>query len=259
MSDPKGADPRLWYIDPGALGGPPSSPVSLHSPAIEHILIQTAMLSSPFGRKLSPTESSLIHAIFGKSVDASRIRIVEASIANAPTTLANQIRVRSGGSFSTASGKSTLIHESAHVWQYQTQGTRYISCSVYHQIEAHVETGSRNAAYMNYKLDSKSSIADYPAEEQAQIIQDYYDITVRYKNDPKPPSWVKVRKKNLSDYERLIKEVRGYRPRPQQQIYTDSLMKDPGGRYAPPRPSGVPKTLPLAPIVEVRFKMPWEK
>src|SRR5262249_21949071 len=153
-------------------------------------------------------------------------RIVDASIANAPTTLGNQIRVRPGFSFSSEEGKSTLIHETGHVWQYQTQGTRYITCAVYHQIEANIKTGTRNAAYMNYKLDEKSKISDFPAEEQATIIQDYYEITVRYKDSPVPPDWVKMRQKNLSDYERLIKAVQSYRPMPQQQIYTDSLMQD---------------------------------
>jgi hypothetical protein len=259
MPDPKEVDPRLWYVDPGALGGPPSSPVSLSSPAIEHILIQTAILASPFGRKLSPDEIALIDSIFGQSVDTARIRVVDASIANAPTTLGNQIRVRPGNSFGSEEGKSTLIHETGHVWQYQTQGTRYITCAVYHQIDAHVKTGTRNAAYMNYKLDSKSKISDFPAEEQAQIIQDYYEISVRYKGSTNPPEWVKMRQKNLTDYERLIKDVRGYRPMSQQQIYTDSLMKDPGARYLPAPMSDENRTLPLMPILEFRFKMPWEK
>ncbi len=105
---PKDVDPRLWYVDHGALGGPPSSPVSLSSPALEHILIQTAILSSPFGRKLSSQEIGLIESIFGESVDTARIRIVDASIANAPTTLGNQIRVRPGSSFGSEEGKSTL-------------------------------------------------------------------------------------------------------------------------------------------------------
>jgi hypothetical protein len=259
MPDPKEVDPRLWYVDPNALGGPPSRPVSVSSPAIEHILIQTAILSSPFGRTLSSDEIKLIESIYDKSVDTARIRVVQAAIANAPTTLGNQIRVRPGKSFATEEGKSILIHEAGHVWQYQTQGTRYITCAVYHQVEAHVKTGTRNAAYMNYKLDSKSKISDYPAEEQAQIIEDYYDITVRYKGSTTPPDWVKLRQKSLADYERLIAEVRKYRPKAQQQIYNDSLMQDPGGRYLPPAPSGEPRTLPLMPILEFRFKMPWEK
>jgi hypothetical protein len=265
MPDPKDIDPRLWGLDPGALGGPPSSPVSLSSPAIEHILIQAAMLSSPFGRKLSSQEIELIKSIFGESVDTARIRIVEASIANAPTTLGNQIRVRPGYSFGSEEGQSTLIHETAHVWQYQTQGTRYITCAIYHQVKADIKTGTRNAAYMNYKLNSRSKISNFPAEEQAQIIQDYYEIlraneiTVRKDGGAPMDMWVKMRQKNLPDYERLIKEVRTYRPMPQQQIYVDSLMKEPGGRYLPPSSSDETRTLPLMPILEFRFKMPWEK
>ena len=82
---------------------------------------------------------------------------------------------------------------------------------------------------------------------------------MRYKGSTTPPEWVKMRQKNLSDYERLIKEVRTYRPKSQQQIYTDSLMKDPGARYLPAPMSDEPRVLPLVPILEFRFKMPWEK
>ena len=248
----KQVDPRLWNIDPNALGGPPSGPISIRSPAVEQILIQAAHLTSPFGRRLGPGERDLIYDIYRSSVDTARIRVVEARIANAPTTLGNQIRVKPGFSFKTEEGKSTLIHEAGHVWQYQTTGTRYITCSAYNQIRAHVKTGNRNAAYFNYTLDNRRSIGDYAAEEQATIIEDFYQLTVRYKDQKIVPDWVKMRRPDLPKYERLIKQVRSYRPKTQTQVYTDSLMHT-RTRHGLPLDSHLPDTMPLVPILEIRF------
>lgn len=262
MTGPSGSsarevDPRIWNIDPDALGGPPSGPVSLSSPALEHLLIQVGRLSAPFGRRLSSEERTMLGSVFGESVDLSRIRVIEARIANAPTTLGNQIRVRPGMSLASDQGKSILVHETAHVWQYQTQGTRYISCSIYHQIEGAVRTGTRRAAYYNYQFNARRSISDYPAEQQAQIIQDYYQLTVRYANSTNPPEWVVQRREDLPHYERLIRQVRSYQPRSQTQIYTDSLMTDPADRLGLPRSLSSPGTLPLVPLIEFRFNTPW--
>jgi len=245
-------DSRLWGVDPGALGGPPSSALSWSSPALEQILVQSSMLSSPFGRRLSAIESRLIKSVFKNSIDVSRVRVVQTSIANAPTTLGNQIRVSSSCPFDSVEGKCILIHEAAHVWQYQTAGTGYISCSAYHQVKAHINTGTRNSAYFSYKITSKSKISDYPAEQQAQLIEDYYAIAFRYRSASNPPEWVQKRKEKISDYERLIKTIQGYVPKPQQQIYSDSLMRSAskGARIYLPKELTID---PLVPILQITF------
>ncbi|MEE9319534.1 MAG: hypothetical protein V3U76_03730 [Granulosicoccus sp.] len=252
MPDPDGVDSRLWRVDPGALGGPPPSALSWSSPALEQILVQSSVLSSPFGRRLSAIESKIIKSVFKNSVDTSRIRVIQTSIANAPTTLGNQIRVSSSCPFDSIEGKSILIHEAAHVWQYQTAGTDYISCSAFHQIKAHISTGTRNSAYFNYKITSKSKISDYPAEQQAQLIEDYYSIAFRYGSASTPPRWVQKRREKFSDHERLIKSVQSYVPKPQQQIYSDSLMRGTTGGTRIYQPKNT-KIAPLVPILEVRF------
>ena len=244
----------VWSRDPGALGGPPSRPVSITSPAIEHVLIQAGQLTSPFGRPLSTDERALIDSFYEGSVDAGRIRIVETRIASAPTTLGNQIRVMPGKSFSTPYEKSILVHEVAHVWQYQNRGTRYITCSLYHQAAAGVSTGTRNAAYYNYQLNDHTAFDDYPAEQQAQIIQDYYALAHIYVGARATvPDWVTQRRPAIAHYERLMRSVRSARPRSQAQIYSDSLIQPPRQDLFPPPDDPSRRFLPVMPFLRIDF------
>lgn len=266
MSDTPSPDPTpgpvrdarlrsVWRNDPAALGGPPSRPLSITSPALEHLVVQLGQLSAPFGRSLLRTERQVAETIYERSLDLDRVRVVETGVANAPTTLGNQIRVAPGRSLSDEAGKSILIHELMHVWQYQTQGTRYITCSIAHQIDAAVSTGTRNAAYFNYQLNERSSIYDYPAEQQAQIVQDYYDLTMRYAGPRRAvPAWVSQRSGAIAHYERLIGQVRSARPRPQQQIYSDALMQPPRhGPAVPPPGDPTQRFVPLMPFLQIDF------
>jgi hypothetical protein len=244
----------IWMKDPGALGGPPAKPLNLSFPAVEQVLLQAAMLSSPFGRPLTATERTLLESVYGQAVDLSRIRIVETSIAAAPTTLGNQIRATPGFSFDTEEGKATLVHETGHVWQYQTKGTRYITCALVHQAGAAIATGSRNAAYMAYTLDDKRSIHDYPAEEQAMIIEDYYNLGFRYVGPRADlPSWVGQRMPDFDKYKRLVEEVRRSRPKAQTEIYTDSLMQQPRQDILPPPSDPQQRFVPLVPFLRIDF------
>jgi hypothetical protein len=206
-------------------------PIRVSSPVFEQTVIQLGHLTSPFGRPLTTDEVELGRSIYGESLALSRVRVVEAAVANAPTTLGNQIRISPGFSLADAEGRGVLIHELGHVWQYQTQGTGYITESLVCQIGAMIATGDRNAAYLNYHLTAQSSIDDFPAEEQAQIIQDYYEITVRYAGAAQQPQWVTHRSPDLPHYERLVEQVRRARPRSEPEIYQETLMVDPGERF----------------------------
>lgn len=245
----------VWRRDPGALGGPPSRPLRITSPALEHAVVQLGHLSAPFGRTLYVTEKRFLRTIFRDSLDLDRIRVVETRVANAPTTLGNQIRIAPGRSLATDEGKSILVHECTHVWQYQTQGTRYITCSIAHQVAAATSTGTRNAAYFNYQLSERSRFADFPAEEQAQIVQDYYDMQYRYAGPraAAPPSWVRQRQGSMRHYIRMIRELRAARPRRQEQIYSDALMQAPRQDLVPPPADPSRRFVPIMPFLRVDF------
>ena len=89
--------------------------------------------------------------MYNSSVDAGSVRIVEARILNAPTTIGNQIRVPYGWNFDGVR-RPVLVYEFGHIWQYQTQGTGYMTDSVYHTSRGPIATGDRNVAYVNYQL-----------------------------------------------------------------------------------------------------------
>lgn len=56
------------------------------------------------------------------------------SVSGRPFTLGNTIFAK-GNDFTTDYGKSTLVHETAHVWQHQQRGTAYIVNSIFAQIQ----------------------------------------------------------------------------------------------------------------------------
>lgn len=189
------------------------------------------------GRPLGRAEREAARFVFHESIDLDKVRIVHAVVANAPTTLGNFIRIPMNGSID----RQTLIHELAHVWQYQTKGTQYISDSICHQVGAAITTGSRNAAYVVTDADLRvRSIHDLPAEKQAVIVETFFaESNVR--TDP--------------NYKRFIEQVRRARPLPESLILEEAAFGPGGGRRDifedPGRPgANAPGTVP---IIRIEF------
>lgn len=245
-------DPRLGNIPSDALRDRHDQPVQITSPALEWTAIQLGAVVNPLGRRLYDWERDVITDIFHSGVDATRVRIVETRILNAPTTLGNQIRVSPGWSFE-HHRRPVLVHEIAHVWQYQTQGTQYISDSVYHNASGQIAMGNRNVAYMNYRLQEGANITDFTAEEQATIVGDYYELTRIYKNDKKPPAWVSLRLPDLPIYERLIRQVRATTPRSDTVVYQESLMNQTRPGFDSRLSGSGPELAPTMPVLEIRW------
>lgn len=256
MADPQprpwAPDPRLGRISPDILRDRHDLPVRVTSPALEWTTIQLGAVLNPLGRPLYDWESKIITDIFQSGVDATRVRIVETRILSAPTTLGNQIRVPPGWSFGLHK-RPVLVHELAHVWQYQTQGTHYITDSIYHNVSGQIATGDRNVAYMNYRLRARVNMADFTAEEQATIVGDYYELTRIYKDVANPPNWVALRSPDLPIYERLIAQVRAGTPRSDTVVYQESLMNQPHPGLESRPPSGFPDLAPTMPLLEIRW------
>jgi hypothetical protein len=122
-------------------------------------------------RPLNELERATAMDVFGSSLDLDPIRIVRAWVVNSPVVLGHIIRIPPNYELD----RITLIHELAHVWQYQHRGTAYISSSVAHQGWAMLTTGSRAAAYHLSAEDlTAPSIHHLPAEKQAVIIERWY-------------------------------------------------------------------------------------
>ena len=246
-------DPRLSDIPTNTLRMRQDRPVTITSPVLEWTAIQLAAIVNPIGRAFNRAELDIIQDIYQGAVDPTRVRVVETRVLNAPTTLGNQIRVAPGWNF--LDNKPVLVHEMGHIWQFQTQGTSYVTDSVFHNASGQIATGDRNVAYMNYRLRPDSNISDFTAEEQATIIGDYYEMTRIYQNASPPPAWVTVRRPDLPIYERLIQQVRSTSPRPDTVIYQESLMNQPQPWVNMPGPSDM-QPLQVMPLIQIRFRGP---
>lgn len=164
-------------------------PLEIFAKAMAERLIREA-------RPLNDEERAAAVEVFGASLDLDPIRIATSIFDHTPMTLANIVRLPPG----CVLDPYTLIHELAHVWQYQNRGTAYISDSVWHQVSATLTTGSRNAAYEIAPEDLEAaSIHDLTAEKQAVIIERWYTHP-NLRHHP--------------DYSRFLAEVRVTKPLP---------------------------------------------
>lgn len=136
------------------------------------------------GRVLTETEVALATSIYGDDIDLAQVRLAFDSVYStfAPVTLGNTIHVSTTWSHldntddlaGRPSAHHVLIHELAHVSQYQHGGWSYLVSSIYAQTLAFISKGSRNEAYRwEERINDNTSFADWNPEEQAQGISDF--------------------------------------------------------------------------------------
>ncbi|MCY1042680.1 hypothetical protein OV208_15250 [Corallococcus sp. bb12-1] len=91
--------------------------------------IQTLLFIEPVGRKLTGEEMAALHAVYGDSIDYTKIQLKEGNaglltVGGRPFTHGDTIYVPEGWLPLTP---DTLVHEAAHVWQHQHGGNDYMS------------------------------------------------------------------------------------------------------------------------------------
>jgi Domain of unknown function (DUF4157) len=183
----------------------------LRIPILETAALQFGALGSS-RYPLTDDQVRIATTIFQGSINYSAVRIVESNIISAPTTLGNNIRIAPGYRLDS----STLIHELTHIWQFQNHGLSYISDSLVHQLAGILGSGDRNAAY-SYTIIPGRPFANYTAEQQAMIVEDFY----------RQPS-----KRSDLNFQRLIAEVRRATPavRTDLDLYRESMYGPSYGR-----------------------------
>jgi hypothetical protein len=140
-------------------------------PVIQYVS-PTAWAMRLFGRRLTSTERKILEPVFGNAINYFMIRIKIGGIASSdgtPRTVGNIINASHEPIDS-----STLIHECAHIWQFQNGiGFGYAISALRSQGLAWLFTGNRNRAY-NYSLLEKYHIPwrYWNAEQQAKWIED---------------------------------------------------------------------------------------
>jgi hypothetical protein len=131
--------------------------------------VQTLLGLEPAGRALREGELGELGKVFGGSVDLTRVRLKEGTaglltVFNRPFTLGNTIYVPKSW---VPLSRESLVHEVAHVWQYQHGGTAYMAKAVWAQWFG-------DAYQWRKGLDQGKSWAQLDPEQQAQLISDAY-------------------------------------------------------------------------------------
>ena len=192
-------------------------------------LMQQAFTTS--SRSLTERERTIATTVYGQSIDLDRVRIARSSVVATPTTLGDTIRT------SRDLDDATLVHELMHIWQFQTSGLEYISCSLAGQAAGAIAHRDRNWAYEYAAPTERSRLADYGPEQQAMLVEDAFRL------------------RRLEDrvYGRLVAEVRRARPRAgglgaaidDRAGLTGTRFTDPHGPLAPdPRSQELGGTVP---------------
>lgn len=135
--------------------------------------------------RLTDSEKTIARNVYADAIDLDAVRVVYApSPTGEPMTWGDTIRMPPNHGLSTG----TLVHELAHVWQYQTRGASYISNSMLKQSCAVLEGHERDKAY-EYKIADSRSLFDYSAEQQAEILEDYA-VSKAKQDDPRYQAFV---------------------------------------------------------------------
>jgi hypothetical protein len=165
-----GAKDILQNMDiPGQFGG------------VQKPIVDAAAGGHPVAaRPLTPEEMADAKAIFGDSLDYSKITVDGGSVASlgASRTTGNSVHLTPdlfvpGGTDTTTEGRRVLVHEMTHAWQYQHQGWSYATEALWAQAKAGA-AGNRNTAY-EWKSLAKTGTAwkKLNPEAQAEAVEDY--------------------------------------------------------------------------------------
>lgn len=126
-----------------------------------------AVLGMQWPRPLTDDEVAHLSTVYAESVDLSLVRLVPGragvfSLNKRPFTLGNTIYLKNAG------GHGVLVHECAHVWQYQHLGGRYTFDALWAQL-----TVKPDAYRWTDELDrGREHWRDFNREAQAQFLED---------------------------------------------------------------------------------------
>jgi hypothetical protein len=147
-------------------------------------------------RKLTEEEIEKGKTIFGETLNFDIIKIDEKA------TIVTKDKGIIYVGFNTINSWGPLredifIHELVHVWQYQKFGAGYIS----NALKAQVSKEGYNYAY-NIGWEKSNSIHDFNAEQQADLVQDYYRLKKGFS-----AQWKLEKSIQLVHYQKFINEI----------------------------------------------------
>jgi hypothetical protein len=234
LFDPSGLHSATFAILEAVMGN--DSRVRIPLLEAGAVLAQGAF--SDHSRSLNAQERRLLLSIFGDSVNLDLVQLVLTSLTvnGRAYTLGNTIRRDTSAPFDAGD----LVHEMTHIWQYQTQGTRYISDSVLHQL-----TKGKDA--YDVDLVPGQSIYAYAAEQQATIVELYY----RNPSNPKNLKYKDWAQK--PDVVRMIGEISKARPLADTDIQQETWFGPNRDFYDSAPSAGGPKLPRTVPLIRIEF------
>jgi hypothetical protein len=151
-------------------------------------------------RPLLAWEKTLAKEVFGNKINYARVRIDEYAFVGPRQMRLCYVSFFHINSWGTMQN-SLLLHELAHVWQYQKLGIVYIPKALLAQ---------RSAAGYNYggveglkiAMRNKKKLEAFNLEQQAEIISDYYRIKSGYQ-----PNWGIAGVPDLPVYEYFVRQI----------------------------------------------------
>jgi hypothetical protein len=152
-------------------------------------------------RPLSPLERQLAASVFGKALRLEAIRLDERAwigCRKRKIAYVGHFTVNSWGKLNA----QTLIHELAHVWQYQQMGSSYIVGALQAQ-RSLVGYNYGGVGVLEKSSREEGTIQQFNLEQQAEIIGDYYAIREGLR-----PSWGNGTKLDLPVYDYFVRQIR---------------------------------------------------
>jgi len=142
--------------------------------------VRKALGMDPPARALKPEEIAELKKVFGDTIDYSQVQVTE----NMPGGLLGSDRAMAvGNSIYLPPGTSlqTIVHELAHVWQYQNGGNTYLSRALEAQLAGDGEGHMRGYDW-EVGLEKGKSWSQLSPEQQAHLIDEMY--AAGYFDDP---------------------------------------------------------------------------
>lgn len=139
-----------------------------------------ALLLGVRGRAFTPEEHALLTTVYRDSVDLRAVRIVPGfagvfGMNRRPVTLGGTIYLKGD------TRSATLVHECAHVWQYQHMGSRY----TFDAVVAQLTIKPSPYRWVDELGRGKAHWREFNREAQAQLLEDlatdgFFDTEQRF-------------------------------------------------------------------------------
>ena len=148
--------------------------------AFWHLLVRT----SP----LSPAEKAAAAEVLGPdAIHWDEVRVAEGGIlslvfevnGNRAFTLWHTVNLPASGGHERAN-VAILVHELTHVYQYERVGSAYVPQALWAQLTKGEGYGYGGASGLREGQAAGKAYADFNREQQAQIVQDYFELLHKY-------------------------------------------------------------------------------